>query len=136
MSQISEKVRAAIYTKTNVGAVVGAGKLTGIFADKAPAGTDFPYGIFNRQASEPVQYAFNVTQILESDLWQFRVYAESQKDAETLLTAWINTLGNSLTITGNTVVWCARTNDLPPTDEAFIDRYIYGRGALVSIKTE
>jgi hypothetical protein len=136
MSAISEKVRTAIYAKTNVGTVVGSGKLTGIFADKAPATQSFPYGIFNRQASEPVQYAFNVTQILESDLWQFRVYAVSQSQAETLLTAWLNALGNAFTLTGNTVVWCARVNDLPPTDQQLTDSYVYGRGALVSIKTE
>jgi hypothetical protein len=135
MSIISEKVRTAIFSKTNVSAVVGSGKLSAIYEGKALAGAIFPYGIFNRQASEPVVYAFNVTQILEGDFWQFRVYAESQSVAETLLNTWITTLGTSLTLTGNTVGWCARVNDLPPTDQQLNDRFIYGRGALVLVKT-
>lgn len=144
MSAISEKVRKAIFAKTNVGAVVGASKLTAIYSDKAHEGATFPYGVFNRQGSEPVEYAFNTTQILESDLWQFRVYAdedssttkEPQELAEDLLAVWISTLGNSLTLTGNTVVWCARDNDLPNTDTQQANRWVYGRGALVRIAAE
>jgi hypothetical protein len=133
MSSISEKVRAALYTKTNVSAVVGGGKLSGIYADKAPANATLPYGVFNRQASEPIQYTFGPTAVLESDLWQLRVYSESQKTAEDLLVAWVNTLGNTLTLSGNTVQWLAKVNDLPPNDQQQSDRYIYGRGALIRI---
>lgn len=144
MSVISEKVRKAIFAKTNVSAVVGSGKLTAIYADKAPESAVFPYGVFNRQASEPIEYAFNQTQILESDFWQFRVYAdedssttkEPQELAEDLLAQWISTLGTSLTLTGNTVVWLARSNDLPNTDQQQKNRYVYGRGTLVRIATE
>ena len=139
MSSISEKVRAAVYVKTNVSAVVGANKYTAIYADKAPPGAVFPYGVFNRQGSEPIEYAFTLTQILESDLWQFRSYADSQSVAAALLTAWISTLGNTLTLvtSGNErVAWMARVNDLPPNDQQLNDRYIYGRGALVRIATE
>lgn len=133
MSSISEKVRAAIYTKTNVGAVVGSGKLSGIYADKAPANAVMPYGVFNRQASSPITYAFNYTPVLEDDLWQLRVYSESQKTAEDLLVVWVNTLGNSLTLSGSTVEWIAKVNDLPNTDQQQADRYIFGRGCLVRI---
>lgn len=144
MSAISEKVRKAIFAKTNVGAVVGSGKLSAIYADKAPESAVLPYGVFNRQGSEPVQYAFNVTQILESDLWQFRVYAdedssttkEPQELAEDLLAVWISTLGITLTLTGNTVVWCARSVDLVNNDQQQADRFVYGRGTLVNIKAE
>lgn len=141
MSIISIKVATAIYAKTNVTAVVDPAnttKLYGIYEGKAISGipTGRAYGIFNRQASEPVQYAFNVTQILESDLWQFRVYAESQSVAESLLNTWITTLGTSLTIAGNEVVWCAKSNDLPPLDQQLNDRYIFGRGTLVKIASE
>lgn len=144
MSAISEKVRKAIFAKTNVSGVVGSGKLSAIYADKAPEGAVFPYGVFNRQGSEPVQYAFNVTQIIEGDFWQFRVYAdedtsttkEPQELAEDLLAVWVSTLGNTLTLTGNTVVWCARSNDLPNNDQQQTDRFIYGRGTLINIKTE
>ncbi len=135
MSAISEKVRAAIYTKTNVSAVVGSGKLTAIYADKAPATAVFPYGVFNRQASAPVVYTFS-TLADETDFWQFRVYSEAQSTADSLLTAWLNTLGESLTLTGNTVTWCKRENDLPNTDQQQSDRYIFGRGALIRISAE
>jgi hypothetical protein len=133
VSSISEKCRAAIYTKTNVGAVVGSGKLSAIYADKAPSNVVLPYGVFNRQASSPITYAFGYTQVLEDDLWQLRVYSESQKTAEDLLVVWVNTLGNSLTISGNTVEWIAKVQDLPNTDQQQSDRYIYGRGALIRI---
>ena len=136
MSVISEKVRAAIYTKTNVSAVVGSGKLSGIYEGKAPAGAALPYGVFNRQASAPVQYTFGGTIADETDFWQFRVYAEAQSTAESLLNAWVSTLGGSLTLTGNTVTWCKREQDLPATDQQQSDRYVFGRGALIRISSE
>lgn len=144
MSAISEKVRKALFSKTNVSAVVGSGKLTAIYGDKAPENATLPYGVFNRQASEPITYAFNVTQKLESDLWQLRVYAdedssttkEPQELAEDLLAVWVSTLGTSLTISGNTVVWCARVNDLPNNDQQQNNRFIYGRGTLIRIATQ
>jgi hypothetical protein len=133
VSAISEKVRTAIYTKTNVSAVVGSGKLSAIYADKAPANAVLPYGVYNRQASFPITYAFGPTAVLEDDLWQFRVYADAQKTAEDLLIVWVNTLGNDLTLSGSTVRWLARVNDLPPTDQQQSDRYIFGRGTLIRI---
>lgn len=133
MSAISEKVRGAIYTKTGVGAVVGSGKLTAIYADKAPATATLPYGVFNRQASAPIVYAYGPTAVLEDDFWQFRVYSESQKTAEDLLVVWVNTLGNDLTLSGATVRWLAKVNDLPNTDQQQTDRYVFGRGTLIRI---
>lgn len=135
MSQISEKVRTAIFVKTNVGAVVGANKLSGIYADKAPSNAVLPYGVFNRQASAPLIYTFNGLAD-ETDFWQFRVYSEAQSTADSLLTTWISTLGESLTLTGNTVTWCKRVNDLPPNGQQQSDRYIFGRGALIRISAE
>jgi hypothetical protein len=129
-------VAAAIYTKTNVSGVVGTGKLSGIYEGKAPQGTAYPYGVFNLQGASPVQYAFNVTPVLQEAFIQFRVYAESQEAAHTLLDAWIATLGNTLTVTGFTTEWLAVQNDLPPTDQLITGRYIYGRGTLVRIETE
>lgn len=136
MSAISEKVRQAIFVKTNVPAVVGTNKLTAIFADRAVPDAVYPYGIFSRQASEPIEYAFQVNQVLESDIWLFKTYSEKQAEAESLLTAWINELGHSLTLTGNTVVWCARVQDAPISNEQLSDRFIYGRGALIRIAVE
>ncbi len=136
MSAISEKVRGAIFTKTNVSAVVGSGKLTAIYADKAPATAVLPYGVFNRQAAENILYAMNETPVSERDYWQFRVYSEAQKTAEDLLVVWVNTLGITLTISGNTVERCVKRGDLPNTDQQQIDRYVFGRGALIEIASK
>ena len=136
MSAISEKVRTAIYTKTNVSAVVGSGKLSAIYADKAPSNAVLPYGVFNRQASAPVSYTFSGAIAEESDFWQLRVYSEAQSTAASLLNTWVSTLGDTLTLSGNTVMWCRRTNDLPNNDQQQTDRYVYGRGALIRIASK
>jgi hypothetical protein len=126
----------AFYTKTNVSAVVGSGKLTGIFEGKAPQGTNYPFGVWNFQGGEPVLYGFNTTQLAEGFYLQMRVYAKNQAQAHTLLATWISTLGNSLTVTGFTIGWLARHSDLPPIDQLVADEYIFGRGALIAVKAE
>lgn len=145
MSVISEKVRKAIFLKSNVAALVALGKLTGIFETKAPDQSSLPYGIFQRQGPGPVTYAFGgPTLILEDDLWLFKVLAdesssltkEPQEFAEDMLAVWSATLGGDLTIDGNTVAWMARFADMPPYEEQQSDRYIYHRGFLMRIKTE
>lgn len=140
MSTISEKVRAALYTKTNVSALVdtaNAAKLYGIYEGKAqPVPVDRAYGIFNQQGHVPVVYTLGGTLADETVFWQLRVYANAQSVAESLLNLWVSTLGDSLTLTGNTVTWCKRENDLPPTDQQLIDRYVFGRGALIRISSE
>ena len=123
----------AFYTKTNVSAVVGSGKLSGIFEGKAPVGQAYPFGVFNLQAAEPVVYAFQVNPLLEVFYLQMRVYSE-HKDAESLLDTWIATLGTSLTVSGYTVEWLAKQNRLPPIDQLIDGRYIYGRGSLITVQ--
>lgn len=140
MSLISEKVRAALFAKTNVSALVDtadAAKLYGIYEGKAPSNipADRAFGVFNRQASAPVVYTLS-SLADETDFWQLRVYANAQSVAEGLLNTWVSTLGESLTISGNTVTWCKRVNDLPATDQQQSDRYVYGRGALIRISAE
>ena len=122
----------AFYTKTNVSAVVGTGKLSGIFEGRAPSGQDLPYGTFNLQAAEKIQYAFSQTRIIEVLYVQLRVYSE-HKDAESLLATWVSTLGNALTVSGFTVEWIAEDGRLPPTDQIVSDRYVYGRGTLIKV---
>lgn len=144
MSAISEKVRKALFAKSNVSDVVGTGKLTGIHEGKAPAKAALPYGLFQRQAPGPVEYTFGVTQVLEDDLWLIKVLAddlssktkEPQEFAEDMVTTWLETLGNTLTLAGNTVVWMERYGDMPPLEELKNDRYIYHRGALLRIGVE
>lgn len=148
MSAISEKVRKAIFAKSNVAAVVGSGKLTAVYESKAPEGASLPYGIFSRQAPGAPTYGFGTasapTKQLESDLWLFKVLAdedssttkEPQELAEDLLEVWKTTLGNTLTLTGGTVRWMVWFADMPPYEEQQGDRYIYHRGFQLRISTE
>jgi len=129
-------VAAAIFTKTNTTAVVTSGKLSGIYEGKAPDETPYPFGIFNLQGAPPITYTMGVTQVLEELLIQFRVYAESPETAHANLDNWIATLGNALTVTGFTTGWLAIQNALPPIDQLIVDRYVYGRGILISAKFE
>jgi hypothetical protein len=126
----------AFLTKTNVSAVVGSGKLSGIFEGKAPAKQAKPYGIYNLQAASPITYGFNVTQLAETNFIQLRVYADTPETAHTNLDNWVATLGNSLTVTGFTIGWLARENDLPPTDQLIAGEYVYGRGCLIRYTAE
>lgn len=141
MSLISEKVRPALYVKTNVSALVdtsNTAKLYGIYEGKVQqkVPVDRAYGVFNRQAMSPVLYTLSGAIADETDFWQLRVYAVAAITAETLLNLWVSTLGESLTLSGNTVTWCRRENDLPPTDRQLSDRYVFGRGALIRISAE
>lgn len=144
MSSRSEIVRKAIFAKSNVAAVVGSGKLTAIFSDKAGENPSFPYGVFQRQAPVPTVYAFGYTPVQEEDLWLFKVYAdkdssttkEPQELCEDLLDTWLSTLGHDLTLSGATVAWMAKFNDVPPLDEKQSNRFVYGRGTLMRIVTE
>lgn len=137
MSARSEIVRKAIFAKTNVSNVVGSGKLSGIYHDKAKSTAVFPYGIIQRQANEPNQYAFGTTLILEGDLWTLKVISEvSAAEAETRLAVWIAELGTDLTLSSGTVVWMAVEQDMPPFQEQLADRYLYHRGTQVRIRTE
>lgn len=147
MSAISEKVRKAIYAKCTPPAstaVIGTGKLTGIYEGKAPNEAVLPYGIFQRFSAGEVKYTFGVTLALEDDIWLLKVLAdesssttkEPQEFAEDMLATWLTTLGNTLTIAGNTVAWLARHADMPPFEEQKDERFIYHRGALIRVKTE
>lgn len=144
MSVASEKVRKAIFAKSNVSAVVGSGKLTAVYESKAPADAVFPYGIFSRQAPGEVNYTFGTTNVLESDLWLFKVAAdegssttkEPQELAEDLLNVWESTLGTELTLSGNEVTWMARFADMPPIEQQQNDRWAYLRGFLMRVGVE
>ncbi len=137
MSARSEIVRKAIFAKTNTANVVGSGKLSGLYHDKAPSTAVFPYGIIQRQANEVNQYAFGTTLILQGDLWTLKVISEvSAGDAETHLTAWIAELGITLNLSSGTLAWMAVEQDMPPFQEQLADRYLFHRGTQIRIRTE
>lgn len=144
MSASSEKVRKAIFAKSNVPALVGPGLLTKIYESKAANDAVKPYGIFGRHSPGQVTYSFGPKNVNETDLWLFKVIAdretsgskEPQEIAEDMLNLWETTLGNSLTLSGNTVVWMSRFADMPPFEEKLNDRFIFHRGFLMRIDTE
>lgn len=143
MSAISEKCRVALYAKLNVSGVTTLAT-SGVFESKAPDSTACPYVIFQRQASEPVDYGFGPTLHLETDLWLIKAVTdedsntakEPQTLAEEILAACVTALGSSLTLSGNTVCWYSRFADMPPFQERFNDRDIYHRGFLLKVSVE
>lgn len=153
MSAISEKVRVALYSKLNVS---GVWSLTGtvstgvakVFESKAPEDAALPYVIFQRQAPGEVVYSFGTaaltpTQQLETDLWLIKAVTdedsdttkEPQKLGEDILAACLTAIGNTLSLSGNTVVWLSRFADMPPFQEQLSDRTIYHRGFLLKVST-
>lgn len=143
MSAISEKVQAALFTKLNVSAVTTAGA-TGVYESKAPSDASTPFVLFNRQAPGAVVYAFGApTHVLEQDLWLIKAVVSEgdsttqspQALAEDIAQACETAVGNTLTLSGNTVVWCARFADMPGFEERQNDRYVYHRGFLLSVAT-
>lgn len=148
MSVNSEKVRKALFAKSNVAALVGAGKLTGIYESKAPEGAALPYGIFQRQAPGNPTYSMGTngaaTKQLETDIWLFKVLAdedssttkEPQEFAEDMAGTWKATLGTTLTLSGATVRWMEWWADMPPLEQQESDQYIYQRGFQLRIEVE
>ena len=148
MSAISEKVRVALYAKLNVSGVYtltgtvssGVGK---IFESIAPESISLPYLIFQRQASENVVYSFGPTLQLESDLWLIKAVTDEDSDttkepqalAQQILTAAETAIGSSLTLSGNTNVWCSRFADMPDYQEQLGDRTLFHRGFLLRVST-
>lgn len=144
MSVISEKVRKALFAKLDTAAVVGTGKATAVYESKAPENASLPYVVFNRQAPGEVQRTFGATFAMESDLWLLKALAdedssktkEPQELAEDILILCETAIGGSLTLSGNTVVWCERFADMPPLEETQVDRHVYIRGFLLRVATE
>jgi hypothetical protein len=141
MSVISEKVAAALYSKLNVSGVTNL--VTGIHEGDAPDDAELPYVIFRRQAPGAVTRSLG-SLVLEDDIWLVKAVTDEDSDtskspagfAEEIATACETAIGESLTLTGNTVAWCKRQNDMPPYQEPLGDRTIYHRGFLLRIATE
>ena len=147
MSVYSERVRKSLFAKLNVSTVLasGTGLATAVYNAKAPDDARLPYLIFQQQASEPVEYAMGVTQILEPTLWVIQGFADKdsssskspQEVAETIAQNALTALGSSLTLTGGgTVAWIARMNDIPPIESQQGNRYVYQRGFLLRVSVE
>lgn len=143
MSAISEKVQAALYAKLNVSGVTNLAT-GGVWADIAPESASTPYLLFRRQAPGIVQRTFGPTLALEDDLWLIKAVTTEDDDTtkspqalgEAILAAAETAIGGSLTLSGNTVVWCERQSDMPGYEEPESDYILYHRGFLLRVKTE
>jgi len=142
MSAISEKVRVALFAKLNVSDVTGL--VTGIFHKQAPEGTARPYVIFQRQAPGPAIYALGNNLAAERDLWMIKALTDEDSSqtlepealGEAILAACETAIGDSMTLTGNTVRMVRRTQDIPSYTEKLSDRSIYHQGFFLDIFTE
>jgi hypothetical protein len=143
MSDISEKVRVALYAKMNVVAVVGSGKASAIYYQNAPEQATKPYIVFDRVAPGPVTRVVLGGQILEDDLWQIKCVVdedssttkEPQELAQDILSLAETAINETLTISGNTVEFVKRVSDIPGLRELVNGRYIYSEGFNLRVQT-
>lgn len=141
MSQLSEKVRVALYGKMNVSGVTTLAT-GGVHHIIAPENINKPYVVFNRQSAGDVVRAFCQTLIAENDLWLIK--AISDEDASTtkepqqlnadILNAVETAIGTSLTLSGGSEVWSVeRVSDIPEYIDYRGDRAIYYSGFLLRV---
>ena len=142
MSQISEKVRVALYAKLNVSGVTSLAT-GGVFYHHAPNNTSTPYLVFDRVAPGAVSRVVFGSLILEDDLWQLKAIVsegdsttkEPVQLAQEILAATETAHGDTLTLSGNTVEYMKRVSDIPGYKELVNDRWIYHEGYNLRIQT-
>jgi hypothetical protein len=143
MSVISEKVRVALYSKLNVSGVTSLAT-GGVHYQHAPNANVTPYVVFNRVAPGPVKRAAFGNQIIEDDLWQINAIVregdsstlEPVQLAQQILAACETAIGESLTLSGNTVEYCKRDGDIPSGKPELVnDSWVYYEGFNLRIQT-
>lgn len=148
MSELSPRVRKALFGKLNVASVVGAGKLSGFYWMLAPENQPLPYGIFQRIAPNTI-HAFGLTIAAEDDLYLIKTLSDAQSVKgnplgsspqgfnETMLAAIENAIGNTLTLTGGGQVMAVyRLRDMPEYIENAPDNQIYHNGFYLRVVAE
>lgn len=141
MSQLSEKVRVALYGKMNVTNVTTLAT-GGIHHLIAPENATRPLIVFNRQSANDTVRAFCQSLIAENDIWLIK--AVSDEDSSTtkepqqlnadILAAVETAIGNSLTLTGGSEVWSIeRVSDIPEYIDYQSDRAVYYSGFLLRV---
>jgi hypothetical protein len=144
VSALSEKVKDALYAKLNVSAVVGSGKAAAVYYDDAPSNATKPYVIFNRPAPGPVTRNTIGGNILETDYWMVKVVTDEssstskspQKFGQEISLLCETAIGSTLTISGGTVEYMVRANDIPGYKELVNNRFEYHEGFLMKIQVE
>ena len=145
MSVISEKIRVALRAKLNVSGVLasGTGYATAVYYQKAPANAVTPYVIFNRVAPGPVKRPVLGALVLEDDLWQIEAVTEESNHTtlgpvelgQDILEDCETAIGETLTISGNTVEYCKRVSDIPGYPEFVNNRHVFHEGFNLRTQT-
>lgn len=141
MSQLSEKVRTALFSAMNVSGVTSLAT-GGVHHLMAPEKTSFPYVVFNRQSAGDVVRAFCQSPIAENDLWLIKAIAdedssttkEPQQLNQDILDAVETAIGTTLSLSGGSETWLVeRVSDIPEYIEYRSDRAIYYNGFLLRV---
>lgn len=143
MSSISEKVRIALFAKLNVSGVTTLAT-GGIYHKKAPESANMPFVVFHRQTQKDVLYALGGNAVGEWDWWLIKALMDEDSSqtkepealAEEILTACETAIGNSLTLSGNTVRLVRRKMDIPDYIERLGDRDIHHHGFYLEVFTD
>lgn len=118
---MSTPVRRAIYGKlagdttlTNMLGVAAPGYSKAIYHNQAPAGAQFPYVVFFKQAGNPTE-AFGDPSALETYVWAVKaVDRNTSADVAEAISARISTLLNdaTLSISGASLLYLRRQGDI------------------------
>lgn len=140
MASIREQVRTALFGKLNVSGVT-TNATGGIYNQIAPETASTPFVVFSLQAPGEVQRALGGGLQLQDDLWMVKAITSEadsssyspQELADLILTAAETAIGTTLTLSSNTVRWCARFADIPPLVENVNDRLVWQHGFLLRV---
>jgi len=141
MSDLSEKVGAALYTALNVSAVTDVAT-GGVWQGKPSDQANLPLVVYQRQAPGDVEYTFGHTRIAEDDLWVIKAISDEDSSAslsaeglnESILALCETAHGTSLTLSGGSTTWAVyRIADIPEIREQQNDRTITQNGYLLRV---
>jgi hypothetical protein len=135
MSERTELIGAALYTKLNVSGVTTYAA-NGVHQDLAPTATACPFLTFSYWIPQPVIKTFGNTVIAEDGEWLVKAFTDLPSNAtysprklgQLILTAAETAIGSSLTVTGHETWAVYRVSDIPPFQETLSNRVIYSQG--------
>jgi len=141
---VSTPVRRAIYGKlagdTTLNGILGspaAGYSKNIYHQQAPAGAQFPYVLFQKQAGNPTE-AFGDPSAYDTDIWLVKaVDRNTTADPAEAAAARVITLLNdaTLSISGSVLLYLRRQSDVEYPEE--IDGQMYQHvGSLFRLVTD
>lgn len=158
MSDLSEKVRSAIYARlattmssqlTYLGVNLtyggellqyGTGEAAAVYYGKAPNDAEYPFIEFSRIPGV-VDYTFQNNRIGERDRWWIKSFTDHEgagtespvKKNEDILAAAETAIGNTLTLSGATAHRVTRVADIPELVELVNGRAVYMDGFQLEV---